>query len=103
MATATPRNLDPKYKDAEVPDDNPQPYGEPAESNVPNDKTEKVTEETDEEVRIRLRSTEIPKDPNEGMITYRQSFVDSAGNVGEKIHGPMPRSEWAAYSAANGL
>lgn len=37
------------------------------------------------------------------MIVHRQQFVDSAGTVGEKVHGPMPVSEWAEYERKNNL
>jgi hypothetical protein len=88
--TPTPRDLDPKFKDA-----------------TPTDGTTETApakrEESGQEQLKRLQSTEIPKDPNEGSIVYRQPFVDSAGNVGEKLHGPMPVSDWAKYSQENGL
>ncbi len=97
MANANPRDLDPKFKDDKIPKDaDTQPDSE-------TDKAKDKPEETDDDMRARLASTEIPKDPEEGFITYRERFIDSAGNAGEKVHGPMPRSEWAAYSAKNGL
>jgi hypothetical protein len=40
---------------------------------------------------------------DETYIVHRVPFVDSAGNAGVKVHGPMPISEWAAYSKENGL
>jgi hypothetical protein len=80
---ATPRNLDPKFKDATAPDTNEKESGE--------------------DTLKRLQSTEIPKDPTEGNIVFHQQIVDSAGNTITKTHGPMPVSEWAAYSEKNGL
>lgn len=55
-----------------------------------------------QEKHILAANGEVPNN-EEGDITYRQQYVDSAGNVGEKVHGPMPRSEWAAYAATNKL
>lgn len=60
------------------------------------------SEITAAEKHLDAANGEIPND-REGDIVSRVQFVDSAGNVGEKIHGPMPRSEWAEYSKKNGL
>jgi hypothetical protein len=75
---ATPRDLDPKFKTENV---TPQDI-------VP---TEETPEETPEE------SSE------ESMIVYRQQIVKPDNTVGEKVHGPMPVSKWAAYEKENNL
>lgn len=56
-----------------------------------------------DEKHILGASGEVPNDPFEGQISHRVQYVDSAGNVGEKVHGPMPRSEWAEYARKNNL
>jgi hypothetical protein len=91
--TPTPRDLDPKFKDATAPEEGKDNTPTPVEAK----------QETSQEQLKRLQSTEIAKDPTEGQIVYRQPYVDSAGNVGEKVHGPMPVSQWAKYSQENGL
>lgn len=42
-------------------------------------------------------------EPETDNIVYRQIIVNPDGTPGEKLHGPMPRSEWAAYEKENGL
>lgn len=47
---------------------------------------------------------ETANDPEGGYITYIQNNVpDGQGGIKEIVHGPMPRSEWAAYSKEKGL
>lgn len=65
---------------------------------------------TPEEVDMIERSRKAPdvndnKPVDDGvpMIVHRTQFVDSAGNVGTKEHGPMPVSEWADYEKKNNL
>lgn len=82
-ASNTPRDLDPKFRDAEVPEGKP--------------------EELDpREVLRRAQSGEIANDPYEGEIVHIQRLVDSAGNLIEKEHRTS-RADWPAYSAKNGL
>jgi hypothetical protein len=100
--TATPRDLDPKFKDATVPQDADQ-TDQAAVTQNESAKESGPENESPQETLKRLQSTEIPKDPTEGFILHRQRFVASDGTAGEKVHGPMPVSEWPAYSAKNGL
>lgn len=37
------------------------------------------------------------------MIVHRQTYIDNEGVFREKLHGPMPVSEWAAYEKKNNL
>jgi hypothetical protein len=103
MPSPTPRDLDPKFKDATVPADQTEETTPAREVTTKQETAKESRTEDAREVLARLQSTEIPKDPNEGEIVYRQPFVDSNGTVGEKVHGPMPVSEWATYSKENGL
>lgn len=84
-STNTPRDLDPKFRDTE-----------PVE-----EKTE--TPDIDPREHLRLaQNGEVANDPNEGEIVHIQRIIDSAGNLVEKQHR-VPRSDWADYSAKNGL
>jgi hypothetical protein len=62
-----------------------------------------VREESVQEILARSTNGEYANDPNEGNIIHTVRFIDSSGNVGEKVHGPMPRGEWTEYSRKNGL
>lgn len=46
-----------------------------------------------------------PKDSEKDvpMIVHRQFFTNPDGTPGEKTHGPMPVSEWAAYEKEHNL
>jgi hypothetical protein len=44
-----------------------------------------------------------PAEPSGGNIVFRQNVTNSDGTVGEKVHGPMPVSEWPAYEKEHGL
>ncbi len=67
--TPTPKDLDPKFKNAEPP-------------------TEDSSEEKQEAV---------------SQIVFRQPIINPDGTPGMKEHGPMPVTEWLAYSEKNGL
>lgn len=104
---ATPRNLDPKFKDAEVPADRTEETDPvdryDGDRTTKRDDAKESRSESPDEVRARMASGEVANDPGEGDIVMRRQVVDAAGNVVEKLHGPMPRKDWAAYSAKNGL
>lgn len=100
MSTGTPRDLDPKFKDATIPTNGPDNKPDPAVKENPKKDT---TEETPHETLKRLQSTEIPKDPGEGSIVFKRQVVNAEGKHVEEVHGPMPVSEWATYSAEKGL
>ncbi len=57
--------------------------------------TEKVTPAILD--KNRKEEKEVP------MIAYVQRYVDSEGVQREKVHGPMPVSEWAEYEKENKL
>jgi hypothetical protein len=78
--TGSPRDLDTKFKDATIPTD--------AES-------EDSTERND--------AKESPAEPKGGYIVYKQTYVGNDGVQREKVHGPMPVSEWADYEKENNL
>lgn len=42
-------------------------------------------------------------DSDECMIVMRVPYLDDKGVTMEKLHGPMPRSEWDEYAKKNGL
>lgn len=81
MATnnATPRNLDPKFKDE--------------------------TQETEEQRTAREadEADEAKKQDETPMIVSRQQIVNPDGTVGEKVHGPMPVADWPAYEKEHNL
>jgi hypothetical protein len=71
MSSATPRNLDPKFKDATAPD-------------------EAGTESTESVDAV---------DDTTPMIVYRARFVDSNGVQQNKEFGPMPTADFASWLA----
>lgn len=76
----TPRDLDPKFRDAEIPDDNTV---------------------TDANTEPNSKSADDARD-GESLIVYRERYMD--GNVQmEREHGPMPVSEWPAYQEEHGF
>ena len=71
--------------------------------------TENITEETiadavtprvDEQGRV---NTEVPANAAPGDIVYTERYLDGEGKPQEKVHGPMPVTDWADYSRANGF
>lgn len=72
---ATPRDMDPKFKDEE---------------------TVETTTEVDTVKDVR-ESEDTP------MIVYRQPATDDKGQATMIQHGPMPVSEWSDYERENKL
>lgn len=60
---------------------------------------EPVDDESWQSKVARFGNGEVVNDPHEGTIVFNQQL----GNGELKVHGPMPRSEWAEYCAKNGL
>lgn len=54
-------------------------------------------------VKERQESADAEHSENVPMIVHRAFYTDDQGNQKEKIHGPMPVKEWAAYEKENGL
>ncbi len=75
--TPTPRNLDPKFKEANPPEE--------VEAVNP-------SEETDGEQQEPV-----------SQIVYRQQITQPDGTVTVKEHGPMSVTEWFKYAEKNGL
>lgn len=72
---ATPRDLDPKFKDEDL-------------------KSDALLRAEDEQAK--KNEEDVP------MIVHRQPIVVD-GIATEKLHGPMPVSEWPAYEKEHGL
>ncbi len=62
-----------------------------------NRKTEEPTKIDADRVEEKESKEEVP------MIVHRTYFTDSDGVRQEKVHGPMPVSEWAEYERKHGL
>jgi hypothetical protein len=77
---ASPRDLDPKFRD---------------------EKRESV-EDTERDVTADELKREESEDETP-MLVHRQRIVQPDGTVTEKVHGPMPQSDWAAYEKENNL
>jgi len=87
---ATPRNLDPKFKD------------ETARPETEEERQARMTEEERErETREKSEKDQREKDETP-MIVHRERYVDEAGKLNEREHR-MPVSEWAAYEKEHNL
>lgn len=107
MTNPSPRDLDPKFKDATLTDEDVKRAESVETDKRPADPVKNTNEphrdETPQETLARMSSGEVANDPSEGFIVHRSRYVDENGVQQEKVHGPMPVGEWAEYSRERGL
>lgn len=88
----TPNDNPPHIEDATIPEEGPNQTVEVSQDN-----------RTPYQIIADASNGEIPNDPGEGMIVHRTNYVDQDGTYRTKEHGPMPRSDWAAYEREHNL
>lgn len=88
------------FKDAQVPAEQKEETKRTEETA----KDRKETPESDVPVAERPETDPtVPADPEESFIVHREQKTDSEGNPVEKVHGPMPVSEYPTYAKENKL
>ena len=72
-------------------------------TNTQHGASDDAPKESPQDVLARLSNGEIANDPHEGFIVHKSYGMDENGNRVERVHGPMPVSEWRDYARKMGF